>query len=216
MKISLIHPSRGRALKSFMNSNEWISKAGNVEVELIVGVDVSDETQAEYIKHYGAQVVIFPSSSVVEATNFAAQRATGDILVYLSDDFKCPDNWGELIVKEFENENRPLLIKVDDCLQAFHKAIVTIPIMNRALYQKLGYFWHPAYKSMFVDEDIYWTAQSIGALKMCAHLKFPHHHYSNPDDNIRADRDEVYKRSEANWDQGKETFKRRKLQKFMI
>lgn len=216
MKISLLHPSRGRSVKSITNSDEWLSKAGNAEVELIVSVDESDKSKDEYIKLYGAKCWTFRSNSVVEATNLAAHQSTGDILIYLSDDFKCPDNWGELVLKEFENENRPLLLKVDDCLQAFKTAIVTIPIMNRALYHKLGYFWHPSYKSMFVDEDLYWTCLNIGALKNCPHLKFPHHHYSNPDDSIRADRDETYKRSESNWDQGKEVFRQRKLQKFRI
>lgn len=216
MKISLLHPSRGRPVKSFMNTSEWLLKSGKVDVEVICAVDISDPTRGEYAKHYKQDRYEFPSNDVVMATNFAAKQSTGDILVYLSDDFKCPENWGELILKEFENENRPLLLKVDDCLQHFATRIVTIPIMNRLLYNKLGYFWHPAYKSMFVDEDIFWTAMSIGAIKNCPHLKFPHHHYSNPDDKIRAERDETYMRSEANWDQGKEVFRQRKAQKFPI
>lgn len=212
MKISLLHPSRGRPTKSFMNTSEWLSKAGNVEVEVICAVDMTDPTRAEYASHYKGMCYEFPTDNVVQATNMAAKHATGDIMVYLSDDFKCPDNWAELIVKEFENENRPLVLKVDDCLQAFSTAIITIPIMNRQLYEKLGYFWHPWYKSMHVDEDLYWTAMSIGAVKNCSHLKFPHEHYSNG----KAQHDEVYKRSESNWDQGRETFRRRKNEKFRI
>lgn len=217
MKISLLHPSRGRPEKALDTIQEWSLKSGLPEFEYIISVDRSDGKLNDYKNYFATSTLIIKdNASVVQATNEAAKVATGDILIYLSDDFKCPDNWGELVLKEFENENRPLVLKVDDCLQSFKTAIVTIPIMNRVLYQKLGYFWHPAYKSMFVDEDLYWTAMSIGALKMCPHLKFPHHHYSNPDDSIRADRDETYKRSEANWDQGKEVFRQRKLQKFRI
>jgi hypothetical protein len=213
--ISLLHPSRGRPQKSFENSKEWIEKAG-CEVELIVAIDTDDAHVSEYFDMYCRQ----PNTSIfsrhnkylVEATNEAARRANGNIFVYLSDDFKCPDNWGQLVLKEFENENRPCLIKVDDCLQKFHVPVLTIPIMNRALYEKLGYFWYPDYKSMFVDEDLYWTATKLGALKNCPHLKFPHEHCSIG----KAENDETYKRSAANWDQGKALFAQRKAAGFPV
>lgn len=211
VKISLLHPSRGRPVKSYMNTCEWVEKAG-VEVEVICAVDLTDPTKEEYVKHYVGQCHYYPSDNVVQATNFAAKESTGDIMIYLSDDQKCPENWAQMVLKEFENENRPLVLKVDDCLQHFSTAILTMPMMNRQLYEKLGYFWHPWYRSMHVDEDLYWTAMSIGAVKNCSHLKFPHEHYSNG----KATHDETYKRSEANWNQGVETFRRRKLEKFKI
>lgn len=215
-KISLLHPSRGRPLKSLENSKEWLeNSSGDYEIEIVCAVDNDDPMKEEYFKNY-SDCYSSDTANVVQATNHAAFKSTGDILVYLSDDFKCPYEWDKLIIKEFENENRPLVLKVDDCLQPFHARILTIPIMNRALYERLGYFWHPSYKSMFVDQDLFETALSIGAVKNCEHLKFPHHHYSNPDDKIRSDRDETYKRSESFWDQGKKVFHMRRAQKFPI
>jgi hypothetical protein len=217
MKVSLLHPSRGRPQKSFNTTREWIEKSG-VECELIVSIDNDDPKKTDYIDLYfkedNADVLLIynHNKSVVEATNIAGKKSTGDILIYLSDDFKCPDNWGQLVIKEFENENRPLLVKVDDCLQSFHVKVLTIPIMNRALYEKLGYFWHPDYRSMFVDEDLYWTASMMGALKFAPHLKFPHEHHSVG----KCANDETYKRSEANWNQGQATFNRRKAMKFPL
>lgn len=219
MKISLIHPSRGRAEKSFNNSKEWIEKAG-CDVELIVSLDQSDLEKSAYQFHYfngfgckeSITIIERQNSSVVEATNRATKEAKGDILIYLSDDFKCPDNWGPLVMKEFEGENRPLLLKVDDCLQPFHIPVLTIPIMNRALYEKLGYFWHPEYKSMHVDVDLFYTCQKIGALKNAQHLKFPHEHVSIG----KAEDDDTYRRSSANWNQGLEVFNRRKRLGFPI
>lgn len=220
--ISLLHPSRGRPEKSVKNSNEWVEKSG-CEVEIIVSVDISDKYKqyiASYPFNYSAtrypntngKLILNDNNSVVEATNNAAREAKGDILLYLSDDFKCFDNWGVAVMKEFENESRPLLLKVDDCLQNFQVPVLTIPIMNRALYERLGYFWHPEYKSMFVDEDLYWTAHKLGAMKMCTHLKFPHEHPANG----KAPDDETYRRSAANWDQGKMVYQRRKAQGFPV
>lgn len=223
--ISLLHPSRGRPEKSLETAIDWITKAG-VKVELIISLDESDPSYKQYEKSYmnfhllqeadncpyygGHKDICNNNTCVVQATNHAAKEATGDILIYLSDDFKCPDNWGQLILKEFENENRPLLIKVDDCLQKFDVAVLTIPIMNRALYERLGYFWHPEYKSMHVDVDLYWTARKLGALKFCPQLKFPHEHPANG----KAPDDETYRRSAANWDQGLRVFKKRQSEGF--
>lgn len=219
MKISLLHPSRGRPEKSFNNAKEWKDKAG-CDVELIVSIDKSDPLSLkyygayEYYNHaiYRLSIIENNNSSVVEATNKAAQKASGDIFIYLSDDFKCPDNWGPLVIKEFENENRPLLVKVDDCLQKFEVPVLTIPMMNRALYERLGYFWNPEYKSMFVDEDLYWTARKLGAIKNAPHLKFEHCHVSVG----KAENDETYMNSAKNWDQGKAVFNKRKALGFPL
>lgn len=212
--ISLIHPSRSRAEKSFKNSTEWIQKAG-CDVELIVSIDLDDPNKMDYLNKYidsKCTIICEQNSCVVEATNKAATQATGDILVYLSDDFKCFDNWGLAVQKEFEGVSRPLLLKVDDCLQDFNVAVLTIPIMNRWLYEGLKYFWHNDYKSMFCDEDLYWTAKKVNALKLTSHLKFPHEHPANG----KAPNDEVYNRSAANWDQGKAAFAKRKALGFPL
>lgn len=220
MTISLIHPSRGRPEKATQNYNEWIDKAGCI-VEHVLSVDTSDDHLAYFRLHKPypdkpdgsySRLYANDNSSVVEATNHAAKESDGDILIYLSDDFKCPHHWGTLILKEFEGVTEPMLLKVDDCLQNFGVPVLTIPIMNRALYEKLGYFFHPGYKSMFVDEDLYWTAKKLNALKLAPHLKFPHEHVSIG----KAENDETYKRSAANWDQGQEFFKQRKAAGFPL
>ncbi len=214
MKISLIHPSRGRADKSFSTTKKWIENSG-VELELVLSLDKSDRSINDYYLNYldvAGIMAVNDNTSVVEATNKAAERATGDILIYLSDDFDCPPNWGLSVLKEFEGEDRPLLLKVHDNLQDFNARVLTIPIMNRSLYEKLGYFWFPEYKSMWVDCDLFETVSRMGALKNAKHLVFPHEHHSIG----KAPNDETYKASEANWDQGLKVFNRRKLERFPI
>lgn len=225
MKISLLHPSRGRPDKSLSTVCDWVKKSG-CKVELILSLDDSDPTYKQYDKGYTNihllseyegydfeyKEICNDNNSVVQATNNAAKVATGDIFLYLSDDFKCFDNWGLAVQKEFEGVSEPLLIKVDDMLQKFTVPVLTIPIMNRALYERLGYFWHPEFKSMFVDEDLYWTTQKLGAMKMCPHLKFEHAHVCVG----KAPDDETYRRSSANWEQGKAVFARRKAEGFPV
>lgn len=153
MIITLLHPSRSRPDKSINTMTHWLEKSGLDNVRFVVSVDTSDPEVDRYIDLYAHkylregdqiyQMVVSDNRSVVEATNAACKYNLGDILIYLSDDFKCPDNWGQLILKEFEGVTEPMLLKVDDCLQKFSVAVLTIPIMNLALYEKLGYFWNP-------------------------------------------------------------------------
>lgn len=219
MKISLLHPSRSRPDKAYATATKWKELAG-VEVEHIISLDKSDKSVFEGLyknnfkweNHTDSVYIVNDNSCVVEATNHAAKVATGDLLLYLSDDFDCFENWGVKVVEQFKEENRPLLIKCDDGLQAFHVPVLTIPIMNRSLYEKLGYFWHPEYKSMFCDEHLYWTSMKLGALKMCPSIKFQHNHPCIG----KAEDDETYRRSAANWDQGKALFNLHKSQGFPI
>lgn len=218
MKISLLHPSRGRPEKSFKNAMHWLLLSRG-DVEIIISLDSDDKELNKYIKLYDGSVfkarqkiIINDNKSVVEATNKAAELSTGDILIYLSDDFDCFFDWDKKVIKEFEYANYPLLIKVDDCLQKFLVPVLTIPMMNRQLYEKLGYFWHPEYKSMFVDCDLYETVSRMDAIKLCDYLKFEHKHVSVG----KAENDETYRRSEANWSQGQALFNKRKTLGFPL
>jgi hypothetical protein len=207
--ISLINPSRGRAEKSLSTAMKWVESCG-VDVELIVSLDSDDDvnkyintySRAWFLDPFGPQrkeIIINNNSCLVEATNKAAAVAKGDILVYLSDDFDCFQDWGKVLVEEFAKYPGPTLLKVDDMLQPFHIQVLTIPIMNRQCHESLGYFFHPGYKSMFVDEHLYHRTRKLGFLKMAPHIKFEHKHVSVG----KADNDETYRRSAANWDQGK-------------
>lgn len=203
MIISLIHPSRGRPDLARKTALKWIREAG-VEVEHILSLDTSDPLLGQYIA--SDMQCISPNTCVVEATNTAAKKALGDILVYLSDDFDCFDNWGVAIENEVKDFGTMWLLKVDDCLQKFEVPVLTIPIMSRGLYNRLGYFWYPEYRSMFCDEDLYWTCRKLGVIRNAPHLKFEHKHASVG----KAPDDETYRRSAKNWDQGKELFNKRK------
>jgi len=223
MKFTLLHPSRGRVEQAYSTLDKWmLMSSGNHKIEHILSIDRDDPEKNKYLrkfehKHPGLDKstrMEGDNKSVVEATNRAAKWAKGEILIYLSDDFDCPYHWDELILEKLKaNGNVHLwLLKVDDCLQRFHAEVLTIPIMSLGLYQELEYFWHPDYKSMWVDVDLYHTVYNVGYMIMAPELKFEHKHYSNG----KASHDETYKRSDKNWDQGLETYNRRKAENFPL
>ncbi len=203
MKITLLHPSRGRAEKARANAQRWLDKSSRKHtIEYILSIDQDDTQKDQYeelFKLFTPHILINQNTCVVDATNMAAKHSTGDVLVYFSDDFDCPQNWDDELAKIFQEIHTPCLIKVDDCLQPFDVAVLTIPIMNRRLYERLGYFWHPGYKSMFVDEDLYWTCHTNNWMLLTPQLKFQHEHWVNS----MAPVDDTYRASEKNWDQGK-------------
>jgi len=212
MRISLIHPSRGRAKKARETYDYWMSKSSTkIEIEHIISIDLDDSQIDDYKRLFpNSTILISNNTCVVEATNIAAKKSTGDILIYFSDDFKCPDNWDIEISDRYLDI--PRLLKVDDCLQKFHVAVLTIPIMTRALYETLGYFWHPEYRSMFVDQHLFEICKKNNWLVMCSELKFPHEHPCNG----LAENDETYKKSAANWDQGKSLFEKHLKEGFLL
>ncbi len=210
-KISLIHPSRGRPEKAASTYAHWMGSAKHPErIEHILSLDFDDPHRPDYFRF--DKITTDHNTCVVEATNQAAKLATGDILLYMSDDFSCPYHWDELICTHLVRTDIPALLKVHDGLQKFDVDVLTIPIMTMPLYKRLGYFWNPLYKSMFVDQDLHWVCKKNNWLIYAPDLLFQHNHYSNG----MAPKDATYTRSDANWEQGKKIYAQRKEQGFPI
>ena len=194
-------------MKAVMTAEKWITEAG-VPVEHIFSLDESDR----YHKAYKTidKLLVNPNDCVVQATNHAAKASTGDVLIYLSDDFDAFHNWGRTITEICSRYSGEYMVKVDDGLQKFDNGVLTIPIMSRALYERLGYFFHPDYKSMWVDVDLFEVCRRMGVIKNHQEVRFQHNHYSNG----KTKKDETYTRSDGFWNQGKEVLARRRAERF--
>ena len=205
--ITLLHPSRGRPEQAYNNFKNWQSKAKYKNFEYLLGLDESDRTVAKYKEMYqneGGFVKAFigNNNSVVECTNKIARLATGNILIYLSDDFDCPMYWDELIQRA-TRDHEEFLLKVDDGIQPFEQTVLTIPIMSKSLYDKLGYFFYPGYRSMWCDVDLYFTTKQYHIY--APDLLFKHNHWVQ-----HGKIDATYKHTEKNHAQGKDVYEKRK------
>lgn len=207
MKISLLHPSRQRPERSFNNAVEWINKAG-CDVELIVSIDADDQTKIHYAKlydHFAGKFLVNRNRSAVDAINKAAEVATGDILLVLSDDFKCPENWGKRIIELTEGKT-DWIAKTPDGIQPW---MITMPIMDRAYYNRFGYIYFPEYLHMFCDTEISCVADLTGR-RINLDIHFVHDHYSTG----RSQQDIVNRRADKTWEQGEKLFLERFARKF--
>jgi glycosyltransferase involved in cell wall biosynthesis len=216
MKITLLHPSRGRAEQAKKTLDLWINLARCPDnIEHIISLDNDDpQLDAYRLNFKNSKIIVNQNNNVVQATNHGIKHVNGDFVIYLSDDFHCPDDWDHHVLCKWEQHGKPnlWLLKVDDLLQKFSIDVLTIPIMTRALMERLGYFWHPGYASMFVDQDLYHTCANNKWLHFAEELKFEHMHYCN----AKAVNDETYARSAKNWNTGMAYYKARKQQGFPL
>lgn len=213
MTISLLHPSRGRPQKALATFTNWMNKASGLhKIEHILSIDTSDPCHNAYKNQdypYGISKILAGNNTcAVEATNKAATLSVGDILIMLSDDFDCPQDWDNLIVEAFAGK-RGAVLKTFDGLQPW---IVTLAIMDRAYYEmqflngnKQPYFYYPEYQHMFCDTDMTHKADLEGRLIIRNDLIFPHNHYARG----KSKKDATNERADKTIKQGEAVYLRR-------
>jgi len=205
MQVSCIHPSRSRPQQAYETYVKWISKAGISPslIEYIVSVDSDDESLPEYIVlfHGHAKIAIHDNRSCVDAINNAVSYATSNLFVVVSDDFDCPTGWLQELTDLLKGKE-DFIVKVHDGHQP---VIITLPIMDRAYYNRLGYIYFPEFQHQFVDTDMTAIAHLLGKVIELP-MTFPHLHPAW-DNSIKVD--ELYKRNNATWRQGEKLYRSR-------
>lgn len=220
--ISILHPSRQRPDKSFVTCKRWFDRAGtSVGIQLVISTDCDDTNREQYRDNlmelsaiynvdgcYHSNVIGVQSSknrSAVDAINKAAKMATGDIFIVVSDDTDCPENWAVDLLKAIEGKT-DFVAKCPDGIQNW---IITMPIMDRAYYNRFGYVYHPDYLHMFCDTELTCVADLIGRrieIPIIFKHLHPGHGHGTPDAlNARAD---------ATWQQGEDLFLSRLAKNF--
>lgn len=205
--ISLLHPSRSRPQQAYNTAKKWIENAG-VEIEYILSLDVDDPLEREYWHWFAnrmQQRLVSENRSAIDAINKAAKNSKCNILVQMADDFDCPPLWGKQIIEATQGKT-DWILKTPDGIQ---KWIITLPIMDRAYYNRFGYIYFPEYRHMFCDTELTCVADLTGR-KIEANITFVHNHYSTG----KTKKDEVNERADATWKQGEELFIKRAKENF--
>jgi hypothetical protein len=181
--ITIIHPSRSRPDQSLATCKKWLQRAGVTEIELIVSLDIDEPYRIQYERHRGLHAVDSPivkggiifnnNRSAIDAINNAAARSRGDILIVVSDDTDCPENWGRHI-EGLTYGMKDWIMKTQDGIQPW---IITMPIMDREYYNRFGYIYHPDYIHMWCDTELTCVSELTGR-KIVSSLIFKHNHYS--------------------------------------
>lgn len=209
--ITIIHPSRSRPAKAYETMYHWISNCSKSHtIEYILSVDSTDPQLNEYIKTFQGlcRIVVSDNRNLVDATNKGAKLSTGEIMVLVSDDFECHQDWDVSLVNAFK-DRKCCVLKTFDGIQ---KWIVTLPIMDREYYLAQGYFYFPEYTHMFCDTDMTHKADIEKKLLMRNDILFRHAHYSVGG----MAKDAVNIKADSTWAQGERVYLQRVKEKFGI
>lgn len=195
--ISLIHPSRSRAEIASRQSRRWLLAAGE-PIDYILSIDTDDPQLAQYDGYFQSRRFICNGNrSAIDAINNAAKQATGDIIVVMSDDFDCPPQWATALLRLTEGKT-DWIAKTPDGIQNW---IITLPIMDRAYYNRFGYVYYPEYKHLFCDTEMTCVGDLLQrTIKLDIH--FQHNHYSVG----KSKKDSISDRADATWGQGEALF----------
>ena len=200
--ISLLHPSRGRPHQSYATIKKWIDRSGIDDFEVIISIDNDDSTQDKYFELYtnsiACTIMQRDNKNAIGAINRAARIAQGNIMIVVSDDTDCFHGWAKKILAATENKT-DFVVKTWDGIQ---KKMITMPVLDRAYYNRDGYIYNPAYDHLFADKEFSEVAYKRKCVIRKPGLKFPHNHYSI---NGKAP-DEVHLKNELTYTQGKKLF----------
>lgn len=200
---------------------DWLKKAKNPEaIEVILAVDGNDQKSQEVASALTGVIPNFqwflqntPPYNCVKGWNLAAEKATGQVLVQLTDDITPPDAWDEklLALEPKDWPQRETLIHVED---GYVHDLMVIAFMSRPRYERFGYFFYPDYESMFCDTELTEAGYRDGVVIVAKHLLFEHRH---PDAHKRArDAVDAVHASKERWDRGEALFHHRKARGFPI
>lgn len=191
---SLCHPS-ARPTEWAHTRDLWIKAASpDASFEYVVCFDhgscaitPKEAEPARLVWNYG-------TACSVNATNTAAQCAVGKVLVVISDDiYPCPQ-W-DLALKSLAAlwGDTPSVVRVKTGGTGDERGLLTVQILNRERYEKLGYLFHPAYVSMFSDDEFTIHAERDGVIVNAPDILFRHEHWSTGERPM----DAVYERQNA-------------------
>lgn len=203
--ISLIHPSRSRHEAAVIAANKWSRRAGT-EIQYILSIDADDPDIEGYQKYFPrTEISAVFNRSAIDAINKAARLCTGDIIVVMSDDFDCPENWAIKLLEATEGKT-DWIAKTPDGIQNW---IITLPIMDRIYYQRFEYVYYPEFRHMFCDTEMTCVADLLQR-KITLDIPFKHNHYSTG----ATKKDSINERADATWGQGEALFIERARKNF--
>lgn len=214
-RISIIHPSRGRASIALSVVKSWMLKADHPEsIEYILCIDTDDnepywQLAIDFLDSDAINIILskHPNKSAIEAINRGALTATGDILIVVSDDFDCPEHWDTMLLQALEGKE-DFCVKTKDGIQP---TLMTLPILDRNYYNRFGYIYHPDYLHMYSDQEMTAVAHMLGR-NVDVDLLFPHNHYSTK----KFVKDAISIKNDKTYPQGKQVFDRRLRTNFGI
>lgn len=163
IKFSILHATRGRPEKAVAAMKMLRDRADYPnEVEYLMGVDGDDQSRFEIDLSREATEgfcsfsfhVFHAHKGSAPVWNKLAHRCQGQWLIQQQDDIEPPEHWDSLLsVAGYQHPDRqqPAVIAVGDGYR--YDGLLCTAIMNRLRFRQQGEFLHPAYLSVYSDDE---------------------------------------------------------------
>ena len=155
-------PVRSRREKLFTILRAWSELASRRHyVRFLVSIDHDDvelnrpDVLANLASFHDLKYTIGFSTTKIEAVNDGLEGERFDILIVASDDMvPLVEGYDDRIAKDMMDSfpNRDGALHYDD--GHFGVVLNTLPILGYNLFKKLGYVYHPSYKSLWADNEL--------------------------------------------------------------
>lgn len=160
------------------------------------------------------------SKNKIDAFNRDVPSEGWDIIVATSDDIKFLHGFDDIIQKDVEQFAVEQLLNFQptyDCTVWYgdghkHGKIMTVPIMTKKYYDRLGYIYNPVYGNLWADEEAIYVGENLKKIyysdkEIMVHMH-PHYGLTNWD--------QQYKYTDSFYHKEKVIFDKRKAEGFPI
>jgi hypothetical protein len=205
-KISLLHTSYNRphiALNTFKNT---VNKADvPQQIEYIIGLDNIDESIPEYKKLFNGieeinkiskfELNIGNSTNTIQCSNRIIKNIsdTTELILNASDDMEYIQSWDTKLLNTLrgvDNFKEPKFILISEGFYHTPEKYNTdfskeeeygYAFINRAFYNRLGYYVWPEYTHYGADTDLFAVAKILNAIVDARYILIKHEYYQqNP------------------------------------
>jgi hypothetical protein len=207
-------PTRGRPAQAIEVLTQYRVRAGMpITIEVVIDEDDEQMMAAEVIQRLyalGCIITVGRHKSKVEAVNGGRRDLEWDVLLLASDDMvPVVDSYAVRVMHAME-EHFPQLDGAVYFADGYaNERLVTLPIIGKRLYAQFGYVYHSDYKSLVCDQEQMDVFVEMNRLKYVDEQIIEHRHWV-----VGAKKDATYERNDALYGADKETYERRKVDKF--
>jgi hypothetical protein len=224
-KILVKYATRGRPERFFDGMESIYQNVSRVDgMRVLITADMDDASMVgegvlkQIEKYPNAKIIHGTSESKIHATNrdmelLPDQWKDWDIIVNFSDDQRFIFyGWDEIIRQELYAHGLDTLLHIPDQDAGAHLAVMYIA--GRPFYDRFGFIYNPAYKSLFCDNEVMEIAQKLGKYRysntpgVFVHLNAAYGH---------SEKDAMFlEQQEIGWTIDQETYNERKANNFYL
>ena len=169
MRLLIKFPTRSRPEKFFEVMDLYYSYAEDIDnVLFVISCDIDDSTMNNHnvisrINNYKNTKVYFSQNrSKIQAVNANMPAEGWDVLLLASDDMIPQKRGYDKIITENMIKYYPDTDGVLWFPDGYRNDLNTLSIMGKKYYDRFGYIYHPAYFSLWCDNEFQEVAEKLG------------------------------------------------------